>query len=93
MAYPIKRLNAAHRMLILDHVQNPRDPSHTLAARHNWSPQWVRCILSHPLGKEYARVLEDRLITESIRAGAIAPAMAAFQDAMSMIPVGRKRRK
>jgi hypothetical protein len=79
-------------MLILDHVQNPRDPSHMLAARHNWSPQWVRRILSHPLGKEYARVLEDRLIAESIKACAVVPAMMAFQDSMS-IPVGRQRRK
>jgi hypothetical protein len=88
MSNTIIRLGPRHRRLILDHVNNPRTSSHDLSIRHGYHPVHVRRILASVTGKAYARVLEDRLITESIRAAAIIPAMLVFQDAVKIdVPI------
>jgi hypothetical protein len=88
----IRELTKRHRDVLLDRVINPRDTDTAIGLRHGYTRTRVNTIIRSELGRAYARELEDRIISESIKACAVAPALAAFQDAMS-IPVGRQRRK
>jgi hypothetical protein len=88
----IESLTKRQRDVLLDRVINTTMTDSEIAARHGYSRGRVNTIVRSELGRAYCRELEERLITESIKACAFVPAIYMFRDALS-IPGGRKRRK
>ena len=87
----VHKLSRKHRFVLSDSVHNPRATHRELGARHGYSRVWISILIHSKLGKAYAQEIEDRIITESIKASAILPNLAAFQ-AMSSLPSSKAKR-